>query len=341
MIGPIGVKAATATGCLVAACTWLALVGIPGDPPAGGLQGNNPQRSDALVLSPIAANDPLLAQLGPRVQRSRSDAPPTQTPGPSRSPASGGGEVGIVSADGAGEGETLEAGAMGPALDRSAIAWQRPSEQPSWLISGQSIERNRQVLDEEFVGEFQQTPLSDALAHLTDGTGATFELNSRTLDAMGIAPDSPVSLLTGSRATSVREVLRRILSPLDLGYVVTESTIEITTRDDANERVNLRFYDLAHILPNSENVGPLVTAIQQQIDPGEWSVVGGVANVSVVGSMMIVSCNDAMHQRIETLLLNISRMDPANVTRAIPMEPSMSGMGGGMGGMGGMGGGFF
>ena len=170
---------------------------------------------------------------------------------------------------------------------------------------------------------------------LSDETRTAFELNTTALDALAIDPDTPINLVGQS---SVRECIRRLGAALDLTYVVNESTIEITTTEDAQQRLNMRFYDLSYVLPNSANSQALVNAIQQTIGPDTWSASGGTNSISLVGSMMIVSAPDTTHQSIEILLLNISKMNPMNASKPTSQNnssPGMFGLGGGMGGMGG------
>ncbi len=230
-------------------------------------------------------------------------------------------------------------------LSPRPIGWKRPesaeASEPNWLAGGRSamsaIENNRQVLSEVLDFQFNAIPLTAVADWLSQETGTQFDLNTSEIELGGLAsPDTPIT--AAGRAT-VREILRRVGSTLELTYVVTESTIEITTKDDAGDCPNMRFYDLAYVLPNSENTSALISAIQTSVAPLDWDTAGGRSTISVVGSMMIINAPDTTHHQVEILLLNVVKMNPENAMRATrfpPASPVPAGSG-----MGEMGGGMF
>lgn len=225
------------------------------------------------------------------------------------------------------------------------IPWQRPDASdgpPVWLAGGvatvNATEKNRAVLAQETTFDYHGESLRVVVDNLSEETGFQFVINETELDAIGLDQDTPIS---GTGKGSIRAMLKRILTPHDLVYKVSESCIFITSVDDAERGPTTRFYDLAYILPNSANVDSLTNAIQQSIDPDGWLQAGGMSTIVMVGSMMVASCPDSTHERIEIFLHQISKMNPKNIETAPPLQPSygmgggMGGMGGGMGGMGG------
>lgn len=231
-------------------------------------------------------------------------------------------------------------GAMQAATSAQPIEWQRPSDDaPGWLAGGRAtiaaIEKNREHLSKKVEDiQYNGAPLEQILAKLGDDLQIPFEVDLTSLDLAGVAADSPVTL--NAPSCSLREVLRRLCEPLELTYVVTESSIKITTLDAAQADPAMRFYDLSYILPNSANTVTLVNVIQQSVDADDWLAAGGTNTINVVGSMMVVSAPETTHHRIEVLLQNISLMNPANAERLPPVAPYPIQLGVGMGG-----GGFF
>lgn len=313
------------------------------------------------VMALIAAtSDTLVSQQGDGSNRAATVT--AQLPSESRTPqvvaqisddsltdgfSGGGGPVAGVSAGNAPPAVTSLSTPAGPpsaaANDQEAIRWQRPESaagsEPIWLAGGmqstQDLDRNRSVLAKHIKFDLVKIPLDDMAAWLSDQVGLQIELRKHELDLLGVAPDTLVSV-TGSG--SVRELLRRALEPLELTYRVTESNIEITTRDAAESSTNMRFYDLSYILPNPSNADAVINAIEMSIDPDSWLATGGTSSTVLVGSMMIVSAPDSTHQKIEILLINLSRMNPSNVEKAAATSPPS--LPGGMGALpGGMGGG--
>lgn len=230
----------------------------------------------------------------------------------------------------------------------SDVTWQTPDNSevtPVWLAGGKStmdaMDQNRAVLAQKLDFDFIDAPLDEVINWLTEETGTTFEVNATELDLLGVATDSPVTV-RGSG--SIRELFRRALDPLELTYRINESTIEVTSKDHAENSPSMRFYDLSYVLPNSSNSDALMNAMQQSIDPDAWLANGGTNSAVMVGSMMVVSAPDTTHQKIEVLLINLAKMNPSNVLEAPQFENSGGGVGGMPGGMVGApggGGGFF
>ncbi|MEZ6138326.1 MAG: sigma-70 family RNA polymerase sigma factor [Pirellulaceae bacterium] len=305
----------TASIALIAG-TMAIISATAGDDRPSGSGSNAPT---ALTLPAVAPAHEVVAQIGI----------------PSEGPTSEGRSIGGTSGGG------QASGAAQPLEPNEPTDWERPEEgedTPSWLAGGaaslKSTERNRAVLAMELDASFEQVPLTDFVKWLSEETNTQFELNLRQLEEFGVTPDNVVSVAgTGS----VRELIRRACEPLDLTYVVTESTVEITTVDDAEERLNVRFYDLSYVLPNSANADSLVDAIQNILKPENWDMNGGSQTIRLVGSMMVVSATDTTHQGIEVILLNVSKMHPSNAAK--PSVSVYGGFGGGGLGGGGFGGG--
>jgi RNA polymerase sigma factor (sigma-70 family) len=257
----------------------------------------------------------------------------------------GGGLGGMGSGAPRGKKQAAE-GTVAQTEPQEPIEWERPTTDelditPQWLSGGEAsmvaTENNRAVLAQEVAFDFREMALHEMIEWLNEqGLEAQFELNTSALEDLGI--DENVEIKALGRG-SVRELIRRTCDVHDLTYVVTESTIEITTKDDAEQRLSMRFYDLSYVLPNSASVNSVVAAIEQTIAPDMWMNNGGTSSISIVGSMMIVSATDTTHQNIEVLLLNLSKMNPQNAQKADYAPATIGGgFGGGSGLMGGGGG---
>ena len=176
--------------------------------------------------------------------------------------------------------------------------------------------------------------VSDLSAQL----GLDFEINQAELDLLGIDSDTPV---TASGSSSVRDLFRRILEPMELTYRVNESSIEITSIDHASEKPAIRYYDLSYVLPNTAHQSSIQDAIETSIEPDNWVNNGGSSSISFVGPMMIVGAPETIHQQLEVLLMNIAKINPRNLENAqIGYGVGYGGDGSGGFGGGGFGGGF-
>ena len=65
---------------------------------------------------------------------------------------------------------------------------------------------------------------------------------------------------------------------------------------------------------------------------------GGASSISPVGSMLIISCDEPSHQKIEVMLSRIAAMNKANLERESAPPQSITSGGMGMMGGGGQGG---
>lgn len=246
-------------------------------------------------------------------------------------------QMGMGGMGGMGAGQTVQP--RTPAVDQEPVTWEKPAEAdvPAWLAGGhastEAIESNRAALAKQAEVDFSGSPLRAAIDQLQSESGVPIVVNLRELEPVSIDPDTPIYL---SAKGSLREILRRIGEPLELTYIITESAIELTTRDHANESPSLRFYDLSYVLPNSANASAVVQALQNSVDPNSWTSAGGTSVITLVGSMMIVSAPDSTQQHVEVMLINLSKMNPRNAEREtnlqVPFMPTegMGGMGGGM-----------
>lgn len=326
------VVAAGAVGLLLTAGSLIALTVVAADPATSSGSG-----SLAVLNMPAhLAEQSVLAQFGGADETTEPPGDPS------------GIDDGAV--QGNDEAVAHSAWSQGPASNpfgmpgAGATAWQRPDatggDEPNWLAGGrtamEAMEKNRAGMSQQIEFNFNGMPLHQVTEWLSEQTNMSFELNTEEIENGGVASiDSPI---TAIGMGSVREFIRRIGDALELTYVIHESTVEITTRDNAATKPNVRFYDLSFVLPNSANTQALVLAIERTVSPVDWQ--NGDASIAIVGSMMIVSAVDNIHQRVEVMLHQLAMMNPANATYSTP-GAGFPGMGGGKGGMGGMGGGMF
>ena len=206
------------------------------------------------------------------------------------------------------------------------VIWEKPQgDAPQWLVTGnnalQANESLRRSLEFKSDCDFVEVPLQQAIAELLDKTNVSYSINKQELESAGHAPDIAVSL---SGRGPTRELLRRLLSPLDLGYIVREDYIEITSFDAVQGEPVLRTYDLAHVMPNNQGVKELLLCIQTTIEPHMWEQ--GDTTLSTLGSLLVVRAPENVHHEISKLLV-IRSLAPQAQEQAGGMAPGI--MGGG------------
>ena len=215
--------------------------------------------------------------------------------------------------------------------DGPPVAWTKPEgDAPGWLSAGSravsGAEKHRMMLSEEIEFDYPGTSLQAVIEDIAGELNVQIEISTDELDLLGVDVETPV---TASGRGPMRELFRRILKPLELTYRVNESSIEITSKEDAAANPAIRFYDLSFILPNTANLDSLQNAIQQSIDPDSWYDNGGTSSITNVGSMMVVGAPEETHQKVEVFLMKIGQMNPKNLESPVGKRSLGGGSNGG------------
>jgi hypothetical protein len=165
-------------------------------------------------------------------------------------------------------------------------------------------EKIRRSLSKPTTVEFLDLPLEDCITFLKEYHNINIWLDKATLADEGVALDQPVTLnLAG---VTLRSVLKLLLEPMQLTYVIEDEVMKITTSAKAGEKLTTRVY------PVGDLVIPIIPAMMLARMGGGMGMMGGG-----MGGMMGNGGMGGMGG----------------------MGGGMGGMGGGMGGMGMMGGG--
>jgi hypothetical protein len=154
-------------------------------------------------------------------------------------------------------------------------------------------EKIRRALSQPTTVEFLDLPLEDAITFLKEYHGINIYVDKPTLTDEGVALDQPVTLKLAG--VSLRSVLKLLLEPVQLTYLIEDEVMKITTSAKAGEKLSTRVY------PVGDLVIPIITP---RAGMGGMGMMGGMGGGGggMGGGMM---------------------------------GGGMGGMGGGMGGMGG------
>ncbi len=231
--------------------------------------------------------------------------------------------------------------------------------------------RIERALDSPSQAEYIDTPLSDVVADLKERHAIEIQIDRRALEDVGITTDTPIT--KDLKGLSLRAMLRLMLRDLDLTFLPWNEVLQITTPEEAENRLTTTVYRVADLMRCRDCGGQrvadaktLVKVITTTVQPDTWGEVGGPGSIVPVSfgnvGALVVSQRYDVHREIIVLLADLraiagckpSAEGPATATRctctppppATPPTPAggmMGGMGmGGMGmggmGMGGMGG---
>jgi hypothetical protein len=119
---------------------------------------------------------------------------------------------------------------------------------------------------------------------LQDLLGQPIVVDEEALKQANVSEDSLVTV-RAKRPTAARSVLRQVLGPLDLTYVVKDQAIYITTKEKAKQLMTVRTYYLGDLMGNLnpflppavnqmqmvQNVATIVDMVKRTVDPDSWA----------------------------------------------------------------------
>ncbi|WP_145210743.1 hypothetical protein [Gimesia alba] len=118
--------------------------------------------------------------------------------------------------------------------------------------------------------DFSKTPLSEVIKSLADRHGITMLLLEDKLKEEGISIDEPVSLSV--KGIALKNVLKLILKPIDLTYMVDRERLKITSRLHEEEIYQTRVYPVGDFGNTIEVYLELGSTISKHVSLGYYRV---------------------------------------------------------------------
>jgi hypothetical protein len=151
--------------------------------------------------------------------------------------------------------------------------------------------------------EFNETPLVDAIDYLKDLHQIEIQLDTKALENAGIDGDSPMTIKVAK--VPLRAALRRVLSSLELAYIVQDDMLLITTNELASVTLVTRTYPVADLTADGD-FKILVGVITETVKPRSWNMntddgAGAITAVKTAGSLVISQTHE-IHDEILSLL---------------------------------------
>ena len=162
----------------------------------------------------------------------------------------------------------------------------------------QTRERIQSALDSKTTQTFIELPLSEAIQTLSETHDIPMVIDHRGLEEIGLDAEAGVSI--DMKNMSLRGFLRLMLRDLDLTYMVREEYLEITTFEEAENRLATEMYLLPDaIVPRSDDV---IEVMAVSINPGTWEARGGSSNAIAFDHVLVVSTTSDTHDRLGKFL---------------------------------------
>jgi hypothetical protein len=182
--------------------------------------------------------------------------------------------------------------------------WLKPKgDEPGWLSRGKRAmkaeETLREALNKDVVVDIANAELLAALEVILGEHKIPYLANLGGMDA---------PLVSLNAQGSFRDVLRRLLRPMQLDYVIHRDSVQIVNpREDSFDRT-IRVYDLAHVINNSQDMDKVLQLIESTLQPDQWHSQGGQSRLESVGSVLAVAGTELLHEEVETLLAKLESL---------------------------------
>ncbi len=146
------------------------------------------------------------------------------------------------------------------------------------------VKRNsvRERLQNRISLAMENAPLSQVIEHIGREAKIDVRLHSDALEESGIGTDTPVSISVDGISTAI--ALQLLLQPIQLGYLIENETLLVTSAARiAKTPVEVQL-DLGETLADEAKMSGLKDAIQSFVEPKSWDVAGGPGSIRLHAS---------------------------------------------------------
>ncbi len=169
----------------------------------------------------------------------------------------------------------------------------------------------RRKLEKATTLRFSEMPLADALNTLRDAQDLPIELDTTAMHEVGEPNDFKISL--DIHDIPLRSALKRMLSRMDLAFVIREQTLLVTTSERAAETLRTVVYPVRDLVEDAitvdgsddiEALESLSRTILAVVAPRSWDPQGGSGVLCPVPGACAFVClqSDQAHTELEHML---------------------------------------
>jgi hypothetical protein len=174
---------------------------------------------------------------------------------------------------------------------------------------------------------FADAPLEEVAAVLQETYGIPVQMDSASLDEIGIDPQEPVTV--SLHGISLRSALRLMLKQLGLTYIIQNEVLLITTPEAAESELTTCVYDVRDLLHRKRSgvdFDSLIDMIISCIAVETWAENGGGESDirPLQPGFLVVSQAAAVHEEIQELLNSIRELKQIPVAAAAIVDPNAS-----------------
>ena len=222
-----------------------------------------------------------------------------------------------------------------------------PSKTPQVLGIDEDDQAVREKLKQRINIDWVKIKLNHAVDSLRRELGVDMQLDPEGLEEADVVKDQEIESLS-CRDRRGDQVLRLLLGPLHMSYVVKAGVVILTSEEKAAEQLTTRAYNVRDLLepwpPRGKAAGgPLpvpegtkvvwtkgsaslyqyysaanevIDLITSTVQPDTWTDNGGSGSISIFRGLLIISQTEDLHSDVELLLRQIragERSQPGDV----------------------------
>ncbi len=201
------------------------------------------------------------------------------------------------------------------------------------LVQRSNEDKIRAALRRSAECNFADTPSADVVNYLATQAEIPILLDNSALTSAGVAVDVPVTLSLTQKPLS--QILRLILSELELTTILQDGVLLVTTKDEVPNRMEVVVYDVASLVvdfqslcavghdlcirqrADDEKLETLVSMIHSATS-GYWEDSGSGSIVPMETGLLVIRSSQAVHEEIADLL---NRLHEKTAKSKKPVEP--------------------
>jgi hypothetical protein len=143
-----------------------------------------------------------------------------------------------------------------PAVEKPATSELTPAQ----VRELAAVLKINEALDSETKIDVNETPLADVLNDIGKAHKIIVVLDPEGCDIAGVTPDQLVNVTLSK--ISLRNALRALLKPLQLGYVVRHEVLTITSLDCPERLATVRTFALGDLLKRMDDPSELISTLE-------------------------------------------------------------------------------
>ena len=181
-----------------------------------------------------------------------------------------------------------------------------------------------------------EKPLRDVVQELSRQFQVQIVVSQKRLEEASVSPDTPITKTLHS--LPLESILRRVLADLELGFIVRDNVLLITTPEDIESQLDTRVFPVLDLVTqlgrrpqgasaNAErDYVSLIDTITCTIAPDTWDALGGPGSITAFDNagVLVISQTDEIQVQVGQLLQTLRR---AKSYQGIPSLPLPAGVG--------------